>query len=313
MAPALLRMIAATAALLASATASAQGHQAALDPSASTASVVLDTRLASSGHLIGAYDATSNPGGTQTRPGFFGGSGNNPIPVTADIDGTSAADSAPDGAFSLQLDVPALTIGIEDLGIDLLAGATVPAVLTASLSYATFNTINPTFIYVSGVPINVPLGDVGEIRQLDLVQAAPAQGQLSVTADPHVFDFSVEIPATLSITVRVALPDAEPIDLPLDPLPVLLPASGSVDRSEPGVLRISVVVEPQALVATIDLAGLAYPPIPLELPTLGTETASVILHMAADSLALDGSLALQLHAEAATAVLPDAVFADGFE
>ena len=37
------------------------------------------------GTFIGNYDATTNPGGTRTIPGLFGGSGNNPITYSATL------------------------------------------------------------------------------------------------------------------------------------------------------------------------------------------------------------------------------------
>ena len=57
-----------------------------LDQSQSSATQSLVIGVPFAGTLIGNYDSKANPEGTQTRPGLFGGSGNNPIDYSAQFD-----------------------------------------------------------------------------------------------------------------------------------------------------------------------------------------------------------------------------------
>jgi len=298
---------------LASAGGLASAAEALVDPAASNADLTLESTLFTSGNLIGDYDPDTNPDGTQTRPGLFGGSGNNPIPVTVDIDSATELDRGPQGAFEVGVELDELRIDIASLVLDLLDGEPVASALSASALYSTFYTVNPSFIYFGGTPISLPLGDAGELSQIDLVQTAAAQGVLTATGDPDRFDFEIVLPVELSITVRATIDGGEPAEFPLDALPLLLPASGSIDRSEPGQVRIELSVPPQAFSGSVPLNGFPFPPVPLELPTLNTETASVILNLQADSLSYEGSIGLQLQATAPFADSPIQLFEDGFE
>ena len=60
-------------------------YQFSIDPKSSNLSIDLGLSFPLGGTLIGDYDAVSNPEGTRTVPGLFGGSGNNPIPFSAGI------------------------------------------------------------------------------------------------------------------------------------------------------------------------------------------------------------------------------------
>lgn len=55
------------------------------------------------GSWIGDFDAATNPTGTQTRPGIFGGTGNVAIPFSAVVNPAVVADGAvPTGGFGLR-------------------------------------------------------------------------------------------------------------------------------------------------------------------------------------------------------------------
>ena len=114
------------AAVVSSTTATAQSIEFVFDSSASSATTGLEFAVPLTGTLIGDYDAKGNPGGTQTRPGLFGGSGNNPI----DCDLTIAVvgdptPTAPAGSLVVDFDeLEASQMVVESFRLDLLDGST---------------------------------------------------------------------------------------------------------------------------------------------------------------------------------------------
>jgi hypothetical protein len=204
-------------------------------------------------------------------------------------------------------------MNLSGLALDLLPTAAAPMAVQASATYETFHTINPGFIYPGGTPVSLPLGDAAEISQLSLIQTAPAMIGLLATPDADVFAFEVELAVVLSFVVRISLPGADPVDVPMDALPLLLPLSGTLDRSQPNEVLINLLLQPQDFNGSVPVEGIQLPPVPLELPTLTTDTASVILHLQADSLPFNGSLGLLLRATASNEVPPEVLFGDGFE
>jgi hypothetical protein len=183
----------------------------------------------------------------------------------------------------------------------------------ASATYETFYTINPGFIYPGGTPVSLPLGDAARITSLTLTQSASAVGGLLATSDADVFAFELQLAVELSFVVRISLPDADPVDVPMDSLALLLPFTGTLDRSQPDNLVVNLLLEPESFSGSVPVEGLQLPPVPLDLPTLTADTASVILHLQAESLPFNGSLGLLLRALASSDALPDTLFGDGFE
>lgn len=288
-------IISLSAIVLASSVALAQSFDAAIDTKQSTAAIDASLVLSTAGTLIGDYNIDTNPTGTQTRPGFFGGSGNNPIPVTVDLQTETNLNSAPAGAFAINIDFEALQFDIAGLTADILNGSPGTTSLSATLLYSTFNTINPTFIYPGGVPITLPLGDLGNVSNASLTQTDAAAGVLVETADPDVFTFAVALPAELALTVSFALPGSEPTETPIV-LPIALPLTGQIERLEGGLICISIVLDPAPVETELPIEGLALPEIPLPLPTLGSATANVILALVADGLTFSISFGLDIKA-----------------
>ena len=168
--------------LAVAAMAPATGYQFEIDSKGSSVSIDLGLTVPIAGSLIGDFDAKTNPTGTRTLPGFFGGSGNQPIPYTADlsVDGTILA--APQGAFDLVWNLGAPTAAVEGLAIDLLGGTPGELDATFTLLFSTFRTFNPDSLFPGGIPIPVPIG-TATLETLTVTQTgagtiaiAPAKG-----------------------------------------------------------------------------------------------------------------------------------------
>ena len=96
-----------------------------VEPKKSTFEQAFSVAIPFAGTLIGDYDEEGNPEGTQTRPGLFGGSGNNPIDYSATFQLASAGQEfQPSG--SIDADLSAIQNGsltINSFQIDAFAGA----------------------------------------------------------------------------------------------------------------------------------------------------------------------------------------------
>lgn len=157
-------------ALAASCIAGAQTFVCELVPP-SSASNVGQLSLPLAGTLIGNFDATTNPGGTQTRPGFFGGSGNIPINYTSTIVGDAGFSASPIGAFTM--DINPAGGSISGLEINLTGGEVQEFGITLNINYQTFRTFAPNSTFPGGFTIPIPLAG-GEISSLVATQTAPA-------------------------------------------------------------------------------------------------------------------------------------------
>jgi hypothetical protein len=281
--------------------ASAQVYEAAIDTKISSTVFAADTLLSTAGSLMGDYDAKTNPSGTQTRPGLFGGSGNNAIPASVDLMTTTDLGAQPAGGFGLEVDFEAMVLSISGLSLDLLNGSVGATDLSATLEYSTFNTIAPSFIYPGGIPLTLPLGEIGAVSAATVTQSGDGLGVLIATADPDVFDFTALVTGELSMVIALGLPGSEPVETPIDALPIALPLSGQIERLAGGVLRLTIVVAEQTTQTELPIDGVALPALPLELPTLSAATAGVVLSLAAEGLTFSTTFGLTLVANAEAA------------
>jgi hypothetical protein len=278
-----------------------QSFSGQVDSKSSSAGLGTTAGLNSTGFLIGDYDPVDNPGGTQTRPGLFGGSGNNQIAASASFDAGADLQSQPAGSVLIEADFGAMTLRLDGLFLDLLNGTAGGADVSVTLEFSTFNTVSPSFIYPGGIPITVPLGEVASITRAELLQTGPSDGVLTPTADPDVFDLVAVIAGEANLTLAVGLPGTVPVPNDVDALPLVLPISGQVERLGDGSLRVSVggSATAESLDMPVDTGPL--PAIPLELPTLGAATAGVLLNLTPQTLSFEASLDLGLviHADPA--------------
>jgi hypothetical protein len=266
----------------------------------SSATIQSDATLTTVGILIGDYDPETNPDGTQTRPGFFGGSGNNPIDTSVTMTTETGGTTQPIGSMLLTLDVDAASANITGLWIDLLNEATLPADLSATLLFDTFHTVNPSMLYPGGIEFPIPLGQLGALQLAAMSQTGDAPGILAATDDPAVFDITAAVPVELMLEIAITPIGGDATTTPVGPLPAILPLVGQVQLNGDNSVTLTVAFGPlenstEQVIGPIDL-----PELPLELPTLGAETAGVILALSADTLTVNTLLDIAIVAEGST-------------
>lgn len=219
-----------TASLFVGAVAHAQSFDCSVDSKGSNVSQTTTITAPFSGTLIGDFDAVNNPTGTQTRPGLFGGSGNNPIPYTASFVLDGELVSNPLGSFTMDVDLEGLQVSISGLSVDLLGAsiATLPA--TVNINYQTFRTFSPNSLFPGGVTIPVPIGDatISELQAFQNTKSAP--GVLTVVKGGG-YAFTAAVPVDLLLSAEVlGAPVAEK-----SIIPGLLPISGTLEFTPAGI------------------------------------------------------------------------------
>lgn len=267
---------------------------------ASSATLTTSATIETSGVLIGDYDAETNPTGTQTRGGLFGGSGNNPINASVDLMIDGGGMTQPTGVMQMSIDLETGSASVSGLSMDLLNEDLLGADLNASLMLDTFHTVNPSMIYPGGIEIPLPLGELGSLQIASLVQTDAAVGVVTATGDPSVFDVVIAVPVELSMQVEIGGLGGEPTVTPVGPLPAVLPLTGQITISG-GSLTLTAVLGPLEDSQELPIGPLELPEVPLELPTLGSETAGVLLTLSADNLLIDTLIDISIVAEGSAA------------
>lgn len=250
------------------------------------------------GNFIGNYDAATNPGGTQTRPGIFGGSGNNPIPYTSTLRAETLVESVPTGTFVLTVQPETLLVEVEEFSLDLLGEKPGAIDLSLDILYSTFRTFNPNSLYPGGVTIPVPLGS-GAITVLSATQNGLGAGVL-VPQGKNTYQFNVLVPVEVLFTADF---QGQPIGGA--PIPAALPLVGTLVVTPEGV----------ALDVTATNAGEFTQPFdppqtiesqPLALPTVlpPGNTANLLLSGSIDQVSVTQGLELGLSATGTIACPP---------
>ncbi|MFG0300139.1 MAG: GC-type dockerin domain-anchored protein [Phycisphaerales bacterium JB047] len=291
--------------------AMAQDLDFSIDTKTSNAAINATTSVDASGFLIGDYDAETNPDGTQTRAGLFGGSGNQSIDTLTVLESSTMLDAMPAGSMNIVLDTLNASGEISGFMIDLLNGDAASTDLTVTVGFDTFRTFDPSFLYLGGIPITLPLGEVGSISSATLTQSGDAFIALSPADLPEAFEVTGVIPAMLDMSVALGLPGGEPTEFPIEDLPVLVPISGQLEVFGNGNASLTLSATPDPIMNTIPLEGIDLPEIPFELPTLGEETAGVLFTLSPQSIAFDASIGLTINALGAPAACPADLTGDG--
>jgi hypothetical protein len=224
------------------------------------------------GTLIGDYDAEANPDGTQSRPGFFGGSGNNPIGYNASFNITGDTNNALTGSMSIDIDIKVLAANINSMSIDLLGGEAGELALGMTLETETFHTVNPTSIYPGGFEIPIPLGSAEVISSVlvsegvsPLVLEGPTDGIYSVSG----------VLVGLATTVIVTPFSEDPQEITT---PLAVPVTGTLIEGPMGwTISLSFASNVDEEGATKDVPPIEN--IPLPFPTIppSSNTANLLM------------------------------------
>lgn len=262
-------------------------------------SLLLQTFLP--GFLIGNYDELINPQGTLTRPGLFGGTGNQPVDLdmTANLNG--AIDSQPSGNYQLALDIEALSLTISDFELDVLAGQPVSLGLTLDWNFETFRTFQPDSLFL-GVPFTLPLGD-GTLLVLGMQQSGPADPTQLIPAGADRYTFTSLVPVWTTVESEIF---GQPVSPP--PIPMLLPINGQIDVSGQQIV-VTHSFKQNASNEIADVPGGEYSDVPFAVPTIIPPgfTANLLLSGDVDSVSLELNLLASLVAtgEFATVIAGD--------
>lgn len=225
----------------------------------------------STGTLIGDYDATSNPTGTRTLPGLFGGSGNNPIPLSLDIELGGDNTTSPAGSITFLANPGAGTFAIAALSIDLLDETIIELPITAAIEYSTFRTVSPSFLYLGGIPLTIPLGNAELILLSATLGDTPSGGTLTPNGDGS---YTLAGIATLNVAVQARVLE-EVIDGGV--VPIAAPVGGTFTPAPDGLSA--------SLTLSLDISNSSEVPgpfpavenIPFDLPTLNPDAPAHVL------------------------------------
>jgi len=215
------------------------------------------------GTFIGDYDATTNPGGTRTIPGLFGGSGNHAIPFTSVI--------KPAANIAFPLKTPVFSFCMVDEGggnatvtcveLDMIRGTPAPITINLTITYPNFHTVAPTAIFPGVSNLTLPL-PAGSITQASAVQTAPASGTL-LPGKGGTLILTALVPMELTFEATVL---DQPIVLP--PTALDLPLIAELQPSLTGDYFAVVALEIPTTEVVLPLAGQLIENQPFDLPTL---------------------------------------------
>ncbi|MEY3022488.1 MAG: Dockerin type domain [Planctomycetota bacterium] len=290
-------------ALVAGPSLAADTYDCTILPKASSVLQTTSVTAPFSGTLIGDYDAVSNPTGTSTLPGLFGGSGNNPIPYSASFVLGGDIAASPTGVLEATIDLELGVVSIAGLAVDLLGGSTGALPATLNINYSTFRTVNPSSLYPGGVTIPVPLGDA-TVSALAATQAAPATGTLTPVKGGYLFAVAVPVVVTLTADL-LGTPIADGV-----PTPGVLPLSGTIALDGDALLLDASFSNGSSQTQPV---GQAFDAIPLALPTVipAGATANLLMSGTVAEVSVESSLAADLAAGGLRRTTPADLNGDG--
>lgn len=211
------------------------------------------------GSWIGNWDAATNPTGTQTRPGIFGGSGNVAIPFSAIVNPAVVADAvAPTGGYGLRYDDVTGVMTVEGFSLDLFGADAADLVANLTLTYSTFRTFSPNSLYVGVNGLTIPL-PVGELSKIAAAQTGPAGG-VAVPQGDGTSTFSIVVPCEFTLQAAAVGQSFDQV------IPAAFVLAGRIETKGSGVVLTTTVAFDQS--APIPKGLPALDAQPLALPTI---------------------------------------------
>ena len=219
----LAALVAPTALLATAALANESTYNCQVTQATSTVVQSTDVAAPFAGTFIGNYDATTLPTGTRTLPGFFGGSGNNPITYTASFALAGDISSHPTGTMTFGIDAEALQVHVGGLNLDMLGAVPGTLAATVNINYQSFHTVQPTSIYPGGVTIPVPVGN-GTVSTFRAEQTGKPVFGVLVPQKNGTYTFAVAVPVNyIVVATLLGTPVSDGT-----PVAAVLPLNGTV-------------------------------------------------------------------------------------
>ena len=161
------------------------------------------------GTLIGNWDPKTNPEGTSTLPGFWGGSGNNLIGVELTPSLGGPFDSPCMGGLSIELDIQNGLVTIENLLLSAFDNGPATFPVTLGMLYETFRTVQPESLFPGGIPIDIPLGE-GSLTTMRFEQVVGVTTELAPIST-NLWSYYVDIPVMITIEALVIGTETGPL------------------------------------------------------------------------------------------------------
>jgi PEP-CTERM motif len=274
-------------------------YEFTIDPAASGLRANLATAFNTAGSLIGNYDQTNNPTGTRTKPGLFGSFGeteNLPVAVELGLGLDSMLDTRSSGGFHMSFDTGVGTLLMSGFTSDLLKSGPASIDASATLLTEAFRTRNPSSVYLGGIPVTLPLGQVS-LTSLSVTQTEDAAPGVLTPLGGNRYSFLVAPVVQIEGSIDAF---GQVLDIP--PTAVPLPLAGEIELIGDTARLTS--VQPVDLMNTAD-PNLALPELPFDLPTILPPggVASVLFNLTLESL--ETSLVGQLATVANGVLVPE--------
>ena len=234
-------------------------------------------QLPLAGTWIGNYNATTNPTGTQTRPGFFGGSGNVAIPFSSTVKPTAEIPSTnPTGGFELSLDPSTGAVQVFGYAVNSLGAQQGTVTTRMVVTYQTFRSFAPNSTFIGLTNVEIPF-DSGALTRADAVQSGPALGAGTLNPD-GTWSFAVSVPVNVTVEgTALSAPFASTT-------PALVAMTGTIAITKTGIT----VTSQGSVNETVPV--LAPPPLvnqPFDLPTV--LPAGSVAHLLMNGTFSDGT------------------------
>ena len=181
------------------------------------------------GTLIGDWHEKTNPEGTTTLPGYWGGSGNNIINCELSPEIGGPYDSPSFGSLDADIDFENSTIELSNSTLSAFKNEPASLALSVGVVYDTFRTTQPSSLYPGDIPFDIPIGN-GYLTYLVLEQSIAVSTILEPIGSSE-WSFEMMVPCILTF-------EAEILETPSGqiPTPILVQIQGIIERNGANII-----------------------------------------------------------------------------